>query len=600
MSIKRVDTAEVARALAARLNSSERTVPVVVVTTAAGRSESHIAVDRLYDDVGDAVEIYLLATGEPSWAFSEAMPARTQVYGGAGRAYPVGLEWVHDPFRSPLRFAFNTVEGERSTRDLASDALTMAAQAGLIGVQAAAQTLPVTGQVKGVIAGRGMVRTADGGLASIVEELTVPGVAVERVVAAGMVVTGTCDEAKRLDIRGMLRPGGELAYAEGQVVLARVRMVSLSTAQLELHPDVWVDIARVDVTSNDLDDLTGLMTEGEALRGRVTSTRPWRLSLRDIDDDEPVAPAFALIDGGPPWLVEGLPELDPEPATESIGIVRAPAAPVPPPVEPTPAALVPAPRRPTPAMFDRKRKAVEPAIPPTPVPEPEPVVATPAAGPPGPRPGPPAPVTVSRLQGDLERVSVEVRSLRGDLAALRDELRLVDEDRTRAQTRVVHLEIELARTRTRLRSTRSQPAVPEDDGPWFSDPEQQFRYEVEAAWVRRIPPGQKPDRPLRAYALGPNFLTSVTTIQGISRHKIVDVVVEVLTGIAIEMPAREIHPLWSAEVGGAGSRIRSDGATCMRVRLQAHTPSARRLHYWQLVDGMIELSRVVVHDDYEP
>ncbi len=598
MSIKRVDTAEAARALAARLNSTERTVPAVVVTTAAGRTESTILVDRLYADVGDAVEIYLLPTGEPSWAFSEAMPARTQVYGGAGRAYPVGLGWVHNPFESPLRFAFNTVEGERSTRDLASDALTMAAEAGLIGQQAPAQAMPVTGQVKGVIAGRGMVRTADGGLASIVEELTVPGVSVERVVVAGMFVTGTCDDAQRLDIRGMLRPVSELGYAEGQVVLARVRMVSLSTAQLELHPEVRVDIARVDVTSNELDDLTGLMTEGEVLRGRVTSIRPWRLSLRDIDDDETVEPAFALIDGGPPWLVEGLPQLEPEPEPEPVGVVE-PASPAAPPA-PTPAATMPAPR-PTPAIFDRKRKAAEPAVRPTAVPEPEPVVEAPAAVSAGPRPGPPPPVSVARLQGDLERVSVEVRSLRGDLAALRDELRLVDEERTKAQTRVVRLEIELARTRTRLRSTRSQPAPPEDDdGPWFSDPEHQFRYEVEAAWVRRIPPGQKGERPLHAYALGPNFLSSVVTIQGISRHKIVDVVVEVLTGIAIDMPAREVHPLWSAEVGGAGSRIRSDGATCMRVRLQAHTPSARRLHYWQLVDGMIEFSRVVVHDDFEP
>jgi hypothetical protein len=33
------------------------------------------------------------------------------------------------------------------------------------------------------------------------------------------------------------------------------------------------------------------------------------------------------------------------------------------------------------------------------------------------------------------------------------------------------------------------------------------------------------------------------------------------------------------------------------VSLQVKTPSARRLHYWQMRDGRIELSKIGVHDD---
>ena len=35
-----------------------------------------------------------------------------------------------------------------------------------------------------------------------------------------------------------------------------------------------------------------------------------------------------------------------------------------------------------------------------------------------------------------------------------------------------------------------------------------------------------------------------------------------------------------------------------RCNLQAGTAAARRLHYWQLPDGGIELAKIVYHDDF--
>jgi hypothetical protein len=43
--------------------------------------------------------------------------------------------------------------------------------------------------------------------------------------------------------------------------------------------------------------------------------------------------------------------------------------------------------------------------------------------------------------------------------------------------------------------------------------------------------------------------------------------------------------------------VREDGARAWRVSLQSNTPAARRLHYWVLPDGSIELAKVGVHDD---
>lgn len=46
-----------------------------------------------------------------------------------------------------------------------------------------------------------------------------------------------------------------------------------------------------------------------------------------------------------------------------------------------------------------------------------------------------------------------------------------------------------------------------------------------------------------------------------------------------------------------GMLIRAaDGAKAYRLYLQQGTPSARRLHYWQLADGRIELANVGFHD----
>lgn len=74
--------------------------------------------------------------------------------------------------------------------------------------------------------------------------------------------------------------------------------------------------------------------------------------------------------------------------------------------------------------------------------------------------------------------------------------------------------------------------------------------------------------------------------------------VDVLTGRAETLASRELHPLRVGEAGGTEQRVRAeDGAKAWRVSLQINTPSARRLHFWRLPDGGVELSRVGVHDD---
>jgi hypothetical protein len=133
----------------------------------------------------------------------------------------------------------------------------------------------------------------------------------------------------------------------------------------------------------------------------------------------------------------------------------------------------------------------------------------------------------------------------------------------------------------------------------FLDTEDQFRFEVDLEWALRIPAADKPKRSLAGYMIGPAFLASLDEVKGVNRAKVVSVVVEVLTGLAMELPGRDLHPLRVSEVGVAAAVTRADGATCWRVALQQSTPQAARLHFWRLGEWH-ELSRVVRHDDFRP
>jgi hypothetical protein len=571
------------RALAVHLNRPDRTKPVVVISVPTAASAPYIDPRVVADELGELAEVYLIRTGEDTFTFSDHMPDLTQVYGGAGRVYPVGTEWVTDPHRSPLRFAFDAAQGERAARALVSDALRMASEAGLVS-RTTPRSLPRrAGEVRGLPTPDRAVVRLDGNFATILQELTLPEVPLDRLLAKGMQVSGLYDEHNgRLDIRSELQPAAEALrhYEAGDVVLAQVETVEAETARLLLHPEVAVTVRREDVSSNELDELTSLMTPGEVLTARVVAASPrWRLSLIDVEDDEVPRTAASLLDGGPPWLQpRHTVVLDLETADGVDGRAQLP-------LPPRPAAPPP----PTPAVLDRKRREV----------------ASPASG----TPNEPTPA--------LRDVSLALDAARARLTAVEQErdrlfaqVRALQDERAMAASHVDHLtrqrdhfERQLEQSRTaRRRAARRQSRQGDtgDGGQWFLDPEEQFRFEVQNAWARRIPAAEKAARPLAEYQVGPEFLASVEAITGVSRDKIVDVVVELATGLAFELSGREVHQLRTDESGGAPQMVRPDGATAWRVALQRDAPQARRLHYWQRPGGTIELSRVAVHDDYTP
>ncbi|TAM66116.1 MAG: hypothetical protein EPN48_17300 [Microbacteriaceae bacterium] len=127
------------------------------------------------------------------------------------------------------------------------------------------------------------------------------------------------------------------------------------------------------------------------------------------------------------------------------------------------------------------------------------------------------------------------------------------------------------------------------------------RHEIYLAWVDRVPAAERSAWPLPShYALSSGFAPSIAQLPDAGLAKALKTVVDVLTGRVRDMPGRKLHPL--REGTGALERdvVRADGARCMRAAVEQNVPAARRLHYWQLDGGTIELSRVVSHDDMQP
>ncbi|MFN8184577.1 MAG: hypothetical protein U0R23_09160 [Candidatus Nanopelagicales bacterium] len=128
----------------------------------------------------------------------------------------------------------------------------------------------------------------------------------------------------------------------------------------------------------------------------------------------------------------------------------------------------------------------------------------------------------------------------------------------------------------------------------FNDPVEQLRHEVWLQYLHRIPDSQRAELALAEYRFGPGFLDSLRELEGVAGDKVVDVLVEVLTGLVRSIHGRQLHP-WRVGAGGQ-QQTRADGGSAWRCSLQVNSPSARRLKYWQIPGWTVEFDSVGVHD----
>ncbi len=207
------------------------------------------------------------------------------------------------------------------------------------------------------------------------------------------------------------------------------------------------------------------------------------------------------------------------------------------------------------------------------------------------------------LVGSTERALADARE---EVAALLDQLAAAESDRHEL---VEHLQRDRARAaeaeqsagslrrKARAHERTIQQLEAEIDALGASDTER-FVALLERAWTRMTTPSDRERFPWRVPVFGPDFLDSLRTVEGVALSKVIDVCAHAVSGRAAEISGLELHMLRESEAGGAAQQVRADGARAWRCNLQAGTAAARRLHYWQLPDGGIELAKIVYHDDF--
>ncbi len=587
-------------AVAELLVGAERSGTAVVVSYKADAGACRIdapALARLLD--GEA-EVYELQNGAETLRLQAGLPEGLEVYGTGARVYPAGPGW---PAATPEpRLVYPHTKLAELMQDLAADVRTAAHRIAPPSVPAAPKPAAAmaTGTVRGFASGdhsRALVKLATTGeLATIRAEDLLPGVPLDWLLTPGQQVSGVLEnDLHTLDIRALLqRPGSPVTtYRAGDVALARVKSAAATHAVVSLWPGADFRIGVERISSNELDAAEDLLTEGEVVRVRVLyEGGAVVLSMLDVDDDDPHVPAPPLVAGGPPWL-----DLD-----RPYASIFAP---------PVPSAAAD-------AADGTNTTAVLPGT-----------DGETGGGGSGVVPGGEEPaLTASERRTALKSTQMELEAARhtitglladADLRGATDRIARLWQDKYGAERETADLEArrhaeaerqlaalraELARTKAKLVNARQQrrsAASKSDPAPaaLFTDPVEQFGFDLHNEWARMVPAVDKAAEPLGEYTVGPYFLASLAVLAPPQRAKALRAVVDLVANREGPLRNRKPHVLRENEGAHAPARMRGDDA-CWRLYVEQGTAAALRLHYWKLKSGGFELHEVVPHDAVKP
>ncbi|GAB4098337.1 hypothetical protein [Sinomonas halotolerans] len=590
-------------ALAELVLSPQRDAPLVIVSQHPDHPEDMIDAGRIARGVETAADVWLIENGALTWALEERLGARQRgVFGNAGRVYPPGERWDG----LPPRLVRGWGPG-RAAEMLIEDALSSGPAVTVLETPQASEEQEVVARFVGTVAeGCAIVELPDGRQASLHAEDVVPGVPLEWVFGRGHAIPGSVERGS-----GRFRPRTTRTdprplkdYGSGRIVLALVVSSAPDRAVLRLWPGLDREVGRGDVSSNPLDAVDQLLAPGEVVAARLLSdTGGVRLSVLDVDEDEPVSTAPALVEGGVPWLElgrdapghggraagqgssaavrgareghggDGTAAAKTAPGRAASGQADGPV--------PHASAGRPAGRA---ALRDALR-TIE--------------VLGALAG-----QGRSAAAEAARLRKTLESLEDEHARTVGErdgleaevdrLSTERDRLE-ADRDRLRAE---LHAMRQTMRTKTRQLGRSGLPEL----GRLFPTAEAALHYELYLAWAKVIAPEDKSTVVLpapSAYTVGAGFLAALgdAHVAG-KRAKALDAVVRVLVEDQRYAKPLDLHRVREGEGGDDPHRVRADdGAVLWRASVEKNTPAALRLHFWRLPGGRVELDGVHAHDD---
>lgn len=555
----------------------------VVVTRSARDDKAGFDAEAIYEEIKDWAEVIVVPTGRITYGLRDSLPSGWEVFGTAARVYPTG-SGPHGvpPGRPHVVRAGDSID--RLSTELIDEVLFLPDPRTLVastsprpgpGARAADPVRTVdppgtlslgTGShsmlVTGVVTGfkdqefTALIALDNGTISEIHSDDIYSRVPVGWILDTGTRVAGVHEPgATGLSIgESLLHPRLLQHYSWGQVIPCLVVEAGSESAVLVPVPGENISVSRADVSSNELDDVDSLLAAGQVVAARLVNAAGLRkLVLVDVDDDEPVAEAPPLVRGGGPWLVidrDHVPEPGDPPSTNTTAGL---------PVLATP---------------ERQREALRSAL----------------------------------LQ--IDALKSEAKALRQAQSGTRaDELASVMEqkDRYRAEnaklrallrtkSEALNQNQRIARKKARTTETTASPEARDK----FTSAEEALRHELYLEWVQRIPANEKSMYPWNpGFAVGPKFAASFYAHGPALRGKTLKALIQLLTGRAERMAAREVHPKRTGPGGEDPQSIRADGASCWRMSVESGVAGARRVHYWKLPDGRFELHELVSHDIFE-
>lgn len=368
-------------------------------------------------------------------------------------------------------------------------------------------------------------------------------------------------------------------FGFGSITLGLVQNTTRKVAEIALLPNLVFEVSKEEITGNPFDVINEYLDVGDVVPFRIYRHPEGQIRLKsnDIDDDEPVLPALPIFPGGEPWLIEGrdVPWLKPQ---EEIAVIAEPQAEV-----------------------ELEVVETKPPAPTGPIPMPGMQRAVAPAG---------QGLTkreIANIEFSTKYLSEENARLRAERDRVKAERLASDQAAQNFKTKyeeaieeISSLRASLSEARKAKRNQQANKSTTFSRRARFLNDLDWFEEEIRRAWIGRYTPQERSKTYKllsEKYGYEDQFFESIAPgkLDEDEIRKLIRVMVDLITGRNSVEHKHNVHEL--SDTLGGPQKTRSDGARCWRVHIENGVPQAKRLHYWQRLDGFIEFGWVANHDE---